>query len=194
MLRISGGQFRGRRLKSPPKSWPARPTTERVREALFSMITDELHGASVLDLFAGCGCLGLEALSRGAARACFIEQDGRMAAVIRQNLELCDISKEQSRVIRGSAIDPRALRGVIAQGGTGIDLVMMDPPYAQDWPKQTLKALLNAQLLSPGALVVCEHEREASIDPPETSPLEKLTVRAYGKTALTLLRNPLDGS
>ncbi len=125
MTRIIGGVAGGRRLAVPPRG--ARPTTDRVRESLFNILTArrDLAGAAVLDLYAGSGALGLEALSRGAASALFVESDQRNAAVIARNIETLGLT--------GATLRRGAVATVLAAGtDSAVDLVLADPPYAVD--------------------------------------------------------------
>lgn len=150
-MRVVAGEWRGRRLKAPPG---VRPTADRVKEALFSILGDRVAGARVLDLFAGSGALGIEALSRGAAHGTFVEQDPAVLAVLRTNLP----DSERATVERGSAVVH--LRGASAQ----YDLVFLDPPYRQArrlGPE--LSGLLSAAL-APGGLAISESDRREPLD------------------------------
>jgi 16S rRNA (guanine966-N2)-methyltransferase len=120
-MRIIAGTLRGRRFEAP-EGVSTRPMLDRVREALFSTAGDWIEGARVLDLFAGSGSLGMEALSRGAARARFVERDRRAAAVLRANLAELGL-KERSELVLGDGLDP-------ARWSRPADLVFLDPPYA----------------------------------------------------------------
>ena len=165
------GEFRGRRLAAP-RGMRTRPTADRVREALFSMLGD-VGGARVLDLFAGSGALGIEALSRGAESALFIERDPRAAQVIRRNLR--DLGA--SGVVRRQDV-----MGFLNRSGRAYDLVFCDPPY--DSPPQTAAGLaerLPAVLLE-GARVVTESNRRNPLE----LPLPLLTERTYGDTRIAI--------
>src|SRR5881296_2139751 len=125
MVRIIAGAFKGRRLKTPSGD-AVRPTGDRVREAWFSILQRPLDGARVLDLFAGSGALGLEALSRGAARAVFVDRDRRAVEVLRANLEALGVASEEAEVRPVSA--QRAVRDALSRS-EAYDLVFLDPPY-----------------------------------------------------------------
>ncbi|HEY5194595.1 MAG TPA: 16S rRNA (guanine(966)-N(2))-methyltransferase RsmD, partial [Solirubrobacteraceae bacterium] len=155
-MRVISGRLGGRRL-SAPRGRTTRPTSDRVREALFSML-GAIDGASVLDLFAGTGALGIEALSRGAARALFVERDTAAVAALRGNLAQLGLAEPQARVRVGDALEAlRAARGA----GETYDLVFVDPPYSQARElERGLSALLPA-LLAPDARVVIESDRRA---------------------------------
>ena len=176
-MRIIGGTFGGRRL--PGRVAPGtRPTGDRVREALFSIL-GPLDGARVLDLFAGTGALGIEALSRGAARAVFVDRDRLAVRAIRANLAALDLGPERAQVRPGEA--GRALQDAAARQ-EAYDLVFLDPPYE---PASGLQALLAERLppvLAPGARVVAERGRRSP--PPIDLPLR--TERRYGDTLLTI--------
>jgi 16S rRNA (guanine966-N2)-methyltransferase len=177
-MRVIAGQFGGRRLVAP-RGLATRPTSDRAREALFSILAD-VRGARVLDLYAGTGALGIEAISRGAAHVLFIESARPALAVIRENLETLGIEKERARVI-GSPV-ARAL-GEIAKSGP-YDLVLADPPYADvaDALAEIAAPLLSAT--SEGARFVLEH---ASRDvPPDVIGFERSNPRAYGDTSMTI--------
>jgi len=176
-MRVIAGTLGGRRLKAPPGRG-TRPTSDRVREALFSMLAD-VEGARVLDLFAGSGALGIEALSRGAASAVFVERDARAAAVLRENLAALELGSQRAELRRGEAL--AALR-TARKRGEHYDLVLIDPPYADAAGLgEKLPALL-APLLGPGARVVTESDRRA----PLGLGLPVATERRYGDTSITI--------
>jgi len=188
VTRIIAGRLGGRSLVVPPAG--TRPTTDRVREALFSAVVAriDLDGAAVLDLFAGSGALGVEALSRGAATACFVESDPRAASCLRGNVRglAAELDGARTEVRRGTL--PGALDGPCPVPG-GFDLVLADPPYEQaarlDAP--VLDALVGGGWLAPGALVVWERSRrgEATRWP---DALEVGFSRTYGDTLVEIAR------
>ena len=174
-MRVVAGRFGGRRLAAPPGRG-TRPTSDRVREALFSIL-GSLDGARVIDLDAGSGALGIEALSRGAASAVFVERDARAAGVLRANLDTLGIDAD---VRRADAL--AALRDARARGET-YDLALCDPPYrlAPDLGRSLGEAL--APVLADGARVVTESDRRAPLD------VEVLTLtdeRRYGDTLIRI--------
>ncbi|WP_324753135.1 16S rRNA (guanine(966)-N(2))-methyltransferase RsmD [Roseovarius sp. Pro17] len=180
-MRIIAGDARGRRLAALGKGDAAaqlRPTSDRVRESLFSVLTsmDAVAGAEVLDLFAGTGALGLEALSRGAVRARFVE-NGRVALkLLDENIALTGM-QDRADVLRR---DVRRLGGV---QGTPANLVFLDPPYARQLGEAALSAAIEGGWLAPGALIVWE-ESAAIVPPPGCAQLDR---RRYGDTHITLL-------
>ena len=176
-LRVTGGELRGRRIRVPRGS-AVRPTADRVREALFARLGD-LAGARVLDLFGGSGALGIEALSRGAARAVFVERAGPVAAVLRRNLDELGVL-ERSHIAHGDA--PGVVRR-LAGAGERFDLALVDPPYAEpETTLRALRALATSGILAPRATVVVEASRHAA--PPRVEGLEPVDERRYGDTVI----------
>ncbi len=171
-MRIIGGSCRGRRLLAPGRRFAARvrPTSDRAREGLFNILAAweaGVEGARVLELFAGTGALGLEALSRGAASALFVEQDGAVAELLERNLELCGFAAPVARVWRR---DCSGGLGFLAAAvpPSGFSLVLADPPYALGLAEPLLQRLAAAlavpqSLLAPDALVVVETGRGESL-------------------------------
>jgi 16S rRNA (guanine966-N2)-methyltransferase len=170
-MRVVAGEFRGRRLQAP-RGVRTRPTADRVREALFSILGD-VSGARVLDLYAGSGALGIEALSRGAESAVFVERDPRAATAIRRNLDALGVEQD---VIRQDVLR------FLARGEGTFDLVFCDPPY-DSGPR--LAGPLSERLpavLSRDARIVTESDRRT---PLELS-LPLVTERAYGDTRIAI--------
>jgi 16S rRNA (guanine966-N2)-methyltransferase len=176
---VIAGEAKGRRLTSI-RSSAIRPTSDRVREALFSALGAAVPGARVLDLYAGSGALGIEALSRGAAGAVFVDSDRESVAAIRANLALTGMD-DRASVVRS------LVGGFLAAGRHGpFDLVFLDPPYAQGPPAQDLEALVAGGFLDGGASVVLETRGPEVIQPVEG--LEVVSRRRYGDTTLVFLR------
>lgn len=178
-MRVIAGTLGGRRLVAP-RGLATRPTTDRVREALFSALAS-ISGARVLDLYSGTGALGIEALSRGAASAVFVESARPAVAALRANLTALGLGGGAARVLTEPVA--RAAARLVA-AGEPFDLVLADPPYDDvDEALAVLEALV--PVLSPGARVVLEH---AARRPPRPSAvLEVVRTRAYGDTALAFL-------
>ena len=181
-MRVSGGSLRGRRLQAPSGSG-VRPTAARVREALFSILGQDLTGDRVLDLFAGAGSLGIEAASRGAARVVFVEQSRAHARVLSANAALLDGVAE---VVVRTADARRALRG-LAAAGERFDLVLLDPPYGKGLATEALAALevVADRLLRPGAVVVVETDGRDAL-PERLGALVRRGPRRYGDTEIWL--------
>jgi 16S rRNA (guanine966-N2)-methyltransferase len=175
-LRVSGGEARGRRLKTPKN---IRPTQGLVKQAIFNMVGPDIEGADVLDLFAGSGALGIEALSRGAATVTFVDRQPRGLDILRQNLDILGL-KERAKVIRSDVVrwleaSPDAIKGA--------GFVFLDPPYEDVVLDRALK-ILDREV--EGATVMAEHSRRQ-----ELPQLTRLTVdrqRRYGDTIVTVFR------
>lgn len=174
-LRVIGGRLSGRRFRVPPGE--VRPTSDRVREALFGRL-ENLEGARVLDLYAGSGALGIEAISRGAAEVTFVEQDARTLVVLRANLAALGMDPVAS-------VAPGDVPAVVRRLGRAkqrFDLVLIDPPYASEEPTRAFEALVGAAVLSPGAMLVLESGRR---DPsPQVEGLAAVDERRYGDTVV----------
>ncbi len=175
-LRVAGGEARGRRLKAPKG---IRPTQGMVKEAIFNLIGPGIADAQVLDLFAGSGALGIEALSRGAAGVTFVDREPRGLAILRQNLDTLDL-KARSAVVRADVVRwLEASPDQIKKAG----VVFMDPPYEDVVLDRALK-VIDREVGA--AMVLVEHSRRQ-----ELPPLERLRVdrqRRYGDTMVTVLR------
>jgi len=179
-----GGEKKGHRLKVP-KGRQVRPTPDRVREALFSMLHGRVHDASVLDLYAGSGSLGLEALSRGANRVVFVERNRMVLSVLHENIAHVTTSQEQIQVRTGEV--SREIRK-LADGGESFDLVFLDPPYDRGLVLPTLEKLAASGLLRADATVVVDHPVREEIEKNAVGRLEFVDRRAYGEVAIALFR------
>lgn len=181
-MRIVGGEFRGRPLATP-RSQDIRPTTDRTREAVFNVIAhrfgDRLNGARVLDLFAGTGALGLEALSRGAAFGMFIEESAAGRGLIRTNIEAFGLTG-RTKIFRRDATR-------LGDAGTiqPFGLLFADPPYAKGLGEQALHSAKSGDWLVPGALCVVEEAASAGFAP--VGGFELLDERSYGETVIRFL-------
>jgi 16S rRNA (guanine966-N2)-methyltransferase len=177
-MRVISGTLGGRRISGPPGT-DTRPTSDRVREALFSALGD-IADATVLDLFAGSGALAIEALSRGARRAVLVDDDRRAAAVIRRNLETLELDRSRATLRRRDAL--RALHDAREAGET-YDLVFLDPPYRLAAGLGPVLADSLAPVLAPGARVIGESDRRTPLDLPGLSTTFE---RRYGDTLLRI--------
>jgi 16S rRNA (guanine966-N2)-methyltransferase len=186
-MRIISGAFKGRKLASFP-GVATRPTTDRVRESIFNIITSSIEAAVILDLFAGTGALGLEALSRGAASAVFIDVSESAGKTIRKNIAACGVAT-RARVIRWNAV--KNLNCLDPENGA-FDLVFMDPPYGRNLVLPALKNLMKKEVLKNSAKIVIEHSDAEPI--PENLPgLHLADRRTYGKTLVSFLTVVLQG-
>ncbi|HEY4163153.1 MAG TPA: 16S rRNA (guanine(966)-N(2))-methyltransferase RsmD [Dongiaceae bacterium] len=182
-MRIDAGSHKGVKLAAP-EGEDTRPTSDRTRQAVFNILAhgyDAIRDAKVLDVFAGSGALGLEALSRGGDRATFIESDRNAAEAIKRNIAAC---KEQARAQLFIA-DARKPPKVIAGTWAPCSLVFLDPPYGKDLIPPALIALRDAGWIAPEALIVAEMHRR---DVVEVAGFELIDDRNYGKARIVLLR------
>ncbi len=175
--------MRGRRLWVP-RGRGIRPTSDRVREALFDLIGQDLRGLRVLDLFAGTGALGLEALSRGACRAVFVDRTAQALGAVRKNLEHCGV-EHLAEVHRHDL--RRGLPPGAAGGKAGVDLVFLDPPYGQGLAAPLLATLGRSTLLHRDALIIAETGARETLLFQEAS-LRLLERRSYGDTEIHMFR------
>ena len=182
-MRIVGGRWRGRNLKGPADQ-AIRPTSDRLRESLFNVLAhaygEPTENTRVVDLFAGTGALGLEAMSRGARFALFVDDGAQARALVRENVEALGLGGA-TRIFRRDATRLGAM-----PPQEPFTLAFLDPPYGRNLAPPALAALQAGGWLAPGALVVIEEAAEADLGPqPGFDILER---RAYGDTALTFLR------
>jgi len=191
-LRIIGGTAKGRRLQTPPKS-PAgpsgglliRPTADRAREALFSIIGNEVEGAAVLDLFAGTGALGLEALSRGAQSAVFVDKSVQSTDLIKKNIELCGFSDKSFIIKRDLAKSLSSLERLLP--GKEFSMIFIDPPYRKALCLKILEELSSGNILVSSGLVVAEDDSGNEL-PESIGSLVLSDRRKYGDTGFWLYR------
>ena len=185
-MRLVSGRFKGRTLIAPPGQ-ATRPTSDRARQALFDVIAHaawapDLDGAKVIDLFAGSGGLGFEALSRGAVYCLFVETDEQARGAIRENMDALGLFGE-TRVHRRDAAD---LGVCHSSAGGPFDLAFLDPPYRKGLGERALAELLNGGWLRPGALIV--FERGADEPDPEVEGYELIDARVWGAARVLFLR------
>lgn len=181
-MRIIAGSARGRTIE-PPKGLETRPTSDRVKESVFSILQARLPGAYVLDLFAGSGALGLEALSRGAQNAVFVDHSLDCVRLIRKNADKLGFL---SRCTVLHADFESALKNLEAKG-MGFDIAFLDPPYRSGVLPKALELLYAQKLMRKGAVAACEHDAAAII---EDEALKRYAVsgrRRYGSTGYTFI-------
>lgn len=181
-MRIIGGESRGRRIKAP-RGMGTRPMRDFVREAVFSMLGDRVRGARVLDLFAGSGSLGLEALSRGASEAVFVDRGRDPIRVIQENLDILGM-QSRGRVVRAEILE--FLRHY-ASTERPFDLIFIDPPFRIDvnYRQEVLNKLIEGGFLGPSSVVVMEAPLRAPVTEPPPG-LEFRERRKYGETAVDI--------
>lgn len=176
-MRIISGIAKGRRLKCP-RGLRTRPTPDRVRESVFSIIGEKISGSRVLDLYAGTGAMGLEAVSRGADAAVLVEKDPLVRRVLRDNIAACGF--EGKTTVMRSPVLPFLRNGDL---DGGFDVVFADPPYGGNEATLTLMALSKRAKSLQGCLIVMEHGPWDTVTPPAS--IRVVENRKYGNTALT---------
>jgi len=185
-MRIIGGSCRGRRLLAPGRRFvhQVRPTSDRAREGLFNIIRERVAGAKLLDLFAGTGALGLEALSRGADSALFLEHDPQVYGLLVRNLKLCGFTDPVARAVRRDCSGSLRFLDNLAPPG-GFSLIMADPPYGRGLAAGVLRGLATlfsrGAVLAVGSLVVLETGSEEKLPPEEGELRTVKEPRRYGE-------------
>mgnify|MGYP003416623430 FL=1 len=175
-MRVITGTARGRKLKTP-ENYDIRPTTDGVKEAVFNIIQFDVEGRRVLDLFAGTGQLGIEALSRGARECVFVDSDKTAAAIVRDNLRAC--------ALVGQVYQSDALSYL---GGCGkFDLIFLDPPYDSGLYDEIVHKINLVDILSDGGIIICESRRETPM-PAVSAPYVAGREYVYGKVKITVYR------
>jgi len=175
-LRIVSGKMKGRKVFAPPGR-ALRPTPEKVRDALFNILSQELSGALVLDLYAGTGAVGIEALSRGAGHVTFVEKDRRHSKYLRKNLEACQSPEAVS-------LFEMATGDFLTRHSGLYDLVFLDPPYLGPELALVLPRIMEGAIISPGGWVVVEHSCKKNLSQ-EMGRLYLSKQRRYGETVLS---------
>ena len=181
-MRVVAGEYGGRRLKAVP-GMKTRPTTDKVKEAMFNIIGPYLEGGQVLDLFAGSGGLSIEAVSRGADHATLVDRQYQAIKTIHENLS---VTKEEDKftVLKGDAYK---MLNKLAKQEQGFDYVFLDPPYKKQQILELMEQLKKLGLLNTDALIICETDQVADL-PEELADFELLKKADYGITELTFYR------
>lgn len=182
-MRVIAGRARGMRLRAP-RGAAVRPTADRVKESLFSILADRVQGASVLDLFAGSGALGIECLSRGAERAVFVDRGRGSLEAVRDNVNRAGFA-DQAELVRGDAL--AAVRS-LGEAGRTFDIVFADPPYEAGMAARVVAAVAGADIVRPGGWLVVEHSVREEI-PAAVENLRAVRTRVYGDTVVTIFEH-----
>lgn len=179
-MRIIAGTQKGRRLHGP-KGPGLRPTADRVKEALFSILGSRIVGSRFLDLYAGTGAIGIEALSRGAQHVTFVESNPTALRVLRANIAQCKLeASAEIQTCPAGAFLKRHAKAAVQH-----DIVFADPPYQQDHLAELRAALVGTATIAPDALIVLEHSSKSAV-PPENGLLSLLRQYRYGDTTLSV--------
>ena len=192
-MRITGGELRGRRLKTPTAEG-LRPTQDAVREAVFSMLANVVGGARFLDLFAGTGAVGLEAFSRGAASVVWIERDPRSFRLLQENITALAGDNLWLKAVNADVFAwlGKAIPGRLGEPSPPFDIVYADPPYetaaSPDRTAEIMMALATAGVVAEGGYFVAEQRAGSNSDIPATTGWELVTERRYGRTKITVFK------
>ena len=178
-MRVITGSCRGKKLKTLP-TMDTRPTSDMVKEAVFSIVQFDVPGSDILDLFAGSGQLGIEALSRDASHCVFVDKNPEAVAVIKENISDCALNNK-TRVLNMDSLE------YLKVAKKGFDIIFVDPPYRQGLVEKSLEGM--EKVLNESAIVVCEHEKELTLDEKYGNLVLKKRYK-YGKTAVTVFVLP----
>lgn len=186
-MRVISGESKGRRL-IPFRGRFIRPTSDKVREAIFNVLASKGFGltlqVSVLDLFAGSGALGVEALSRGAGKAIFVDNDRYAIRVIERNLSLCGL-KERGEVL---PINVLQAISILKKRGFRFNIIFLDPPYDKGLVIRTLREVVGGDLLVGGGWIVAEHSKR-EIPPESLDAIRRMDMKTYGQTVVSFYYN-----
>ena len=182
-MRIIGGEYRSRVLRMPA-GIRIRPTQDRVREAIFNIIREKVPGSVVLDLYAGSGAFGIEALSRGAHSAIFIDNNAKCVTTIRSNLSVLAGGVYFSQLIKSDVV--RAISG-FKKEGRKFDIIFLDPPYHKEYTRNCLIKIGACDIVAPHGFVITEHFKKDTV-PDQTGNLTRKRQRRYGDTVISFYR------
>lgn len=184
-MRVISGKYKGRKLNTP-SDYDIRPTSDKVKEALFSIIANDLYGSKVLDLFAGTGSLGIEALSRGAEYCVFADNSKKSLSLVRENLEHCKV-EERTKIIPGEY--RKVLKNLADQVADGLeehfDIILLDPPYNKGLIQEAFLLIREGNILSENGIIVAEHRKE-EILPEQIQGFKRTKERRYGVVKLSI--------
>lgn len=182
ILRVISGEAKGHKLKTL-KSNLTRPTSDKVKESVFNIIAPIIFDKDVLDLFAGTGSVGIEALSRGARRAVFVDKSRECYHIIKENLSHTKLT-ERAEVY---AMDVCGVLIKLSQKGDKFDIIFLDPPYGKDFVGETLACIANTNILKPDTLIIAEHDIE-DVVPESVGTLSNFRRQKYGDTIISIYR------
>ncbi len=181
-MRIIGGDAKGRTIYSPKQS-QIRPTSDGIKESLFNIL-HETSGESFVDLFAGCGSVGLEALSRGAATVVFVEKNAAMVNAIKRNLRELSLGGEYEILAMEAAKAIRKLQN----RGESVDIIFADPPYERGFVREIFRSLRDGNILSEDGVLIIQHSLRENVDAQHTGDFILTDRRRYGDTHLSFLK------
>ncbi len=184
-MRVIAGKYKGRKLNTP-SNYDIRPTGDKVKEAMFSILSNHIYGSRVLDLFSGTGSLGIEALSRGADYCTFADSSGESISLIKDNIAHCKI-EEENRVLQG---DYRRILGALTARVTEgteepFDIIILDPPYNTEMLDEAFEMIGAGGLLAKDGVIVAEHRKEEKL-PDELHGFTREKYRRYGVVILSV--------
>lgn len=181
-MRVIAGTAKGRRLKTV-KGMTTRPTADRVKESLFNIIKEKLEDNSFLDLYAGTGNIGIEALSRGVVRVVFVERDKQAIKILRENLQLTNFQQN----VEIYQQDVMTALEILGKKKRSFDLIFLDPPYYEGLEEKTLASICSNKVLTSQGLVIIEHSRKNTL-PSTVASLQLIRTENYGDTAISFYR------
>jgi len=182
-MRIVSGNYKGRQLKAVP-GVTTRPTTDKVKEAIFNMVGPYFEGGIALDLFAGSGGLGIEALSRGIEKCVFVDREPKAIQTIHKNLEICQIEADHFEVYRNDA--DRALKAIIKRG-IRFQLIFLDPPYKQQKLKALISVLSENNVMNENGFIIAEHGSDVKLDR-EIGHFTQVKHETYGMSSISIFK------
>lgn len=184
-MRILSGKYKGKQIKMPKG---IRPTQDKVRQALFDIL-GHIEELSFLDLYAGSGAIGLEALSQGVSKVVFVEKDRRCCKIIQESIEMLDKKETSNNKQQGLTLSMDIFRAIpiFFKNQQKFDVIFLDPPYYQDLAKKTLKTLIHYDIVAPNGLIICRHFKK-DILPELFDNLRLIKQAKYGNTVLSFYR------
>ena len=188
-MRVISGKLRGKKLICP-KDNRIRPTSDKVKGAIFNILQAQINGTKCLDLFAGTGNLGIEAISRGANHCTFIENNAESLKILSKNIQLCGILS-CSRTIKQDVLN--GLQKLHTENNS-YDIIFADPPYDYQETQILVAKIIGAQLLKPEGIIIIEHDKRVSLDNSQTLSIYIRDHRFFGKTAITMLAYKQDNN